>query len=64
MNENEKSYLAEIREKYNPDKVFEDKKETISNVEEPKNEHENVQMTVYKENIFTKILKFVKNVFN
>ena len=64
MNENEKKYQAEIREKYNPDKVFENKKETISNVEEQKNECENVQMTVYKENIFSKILKFVKNMFS
>ena len=63
MNENEKSYLAEIREKYNPDKIFEDKKETISTAEEQKNNYENVQIAVYKENIFFKILKFVKNIF-
>lgn len=64
MNENEKKYQAEMRKKYNPDKIFENEKEIISNVEEQKNECENVQMTVYKENIFSKILKFVKNMFS
>ena len=63
MNENEKKYQAELRKKYNPDKIFENKKEIILNVEEPKNEHENVEMTVYKENIFVRIFKFIKNVF-
>ena len=63
MNNNEKSYLSEMREKYNPDKIFEDKKQIISNVEEQKNNYENVQMTVYKENIFSKILKIVKICF-
>ena len=64
MNENEKKYQAEIREKYNPDKLFEDKKETIFNVKEQKDNYENVQMTVYKENIISKILRFIKNMFS
>ena len=64
MDENEKKYQAELKKKYNPDKIFENKKEIISNVEEPKNEHENVQMTVYKENIFVKSFNAVRNFFN
>ena len=46
-----------------PNKIFEDKKENISNVKEQKYDYENVQMTVYKENFFSKILKFVKSIF-
>ena len=63
MNENEKKYQAEIREKYNPDKIFETKKETISNVEKQKNECQNVQMTVYKEKIFVKIFNVFRKFF-
>ena len=63
MNQNEKKHQAELRKKYNPDKIFEDKKENIFNVKEQKYDYENVQMTVYKENFFSKILKFVKKLF-
>lgn len=54
LNENEKGYQEELREKYNPDNIFKNKAikvETIKN---------SVAMVEYKESIFTKIKNWFK----
>lgn len=57
--ENERKYQKELLEKYNPNDIFK-KKET--KIEIPQEEVENnVQMVVYKENIFTRFFNKIKN---
>lgn len=67
-NETEKAKISKIleynqkknKEKYNVDKIFEEKtvqKNSNENIEEQK------QLVVYKENLFTKILHKLKNFF-
>lgn len=51
---NEETYQKELREKYNPDKIFKEK--------ETKKE-ENLAIVQYKENIFTKLYNFVRRLF-
>ena len=58
LNENEIKFEEEIREKYNPDNLFKDKKtiiETTNNF---------VAMIRYKEDFFTKLIKKLKNIFH
>ena len=51
--DNEKKYQDEMREKYNPDNIFKNKKEKINN--------ENNQIVQYKESFIKKLItKFVK----
>lgn len=57
--ENEAEYQEELREKYNPDDVFKNKKEA----EEPDSNAENMQMVEYKESIFKKIINKIKMLF-
>ena len=52
FDENEKSYQEELREKYNPDNLFKNKKKE----EQPADEQTNsVAMVEYKETIFSKL---------
>lgn len=53
---NEAKYQEELKEKYNPDKLF--KKQKTTKVEE------NLSVVKYKENIFTKLYNFVSKIFN
>ena len=58
LNESEMKFEEEIREKYNPDNLFKDKKtiiETTNNF---------VAMIGYKEDFFTKLIKKLKNIFH
>ena len=62
LKDNEKKYQQELREKYNPDSVFKTDEEKIK-IE--KNEvTDDLDMVEYKENIFKKIISFVKEVFH
>lgn len=56
-NENEKLYLEELREKYNPDNLFKNKETKIETVEN------SVSMVEYKESIFTRIKNWFKRTF-
>ena len=60
FDENETNYQAELREKYNPDNIFKNRK---SNEEQPIAKEESVAMIEYKETIFTKIKEWFKNLF-
>lgn len=56
-NENENKYQEELKEKYNPDKIFQNSAKDASTIEN------NTAMVEYrKENIFDKIRKFIKNI--
>lgn len=55
--ENDKKYEEELRERYNPDNIFK-KKEIIE--EKVETIQDNLPMVV-KENLFTKVWKFIKN---
>ena len=60
--ENEKKYQEELREKYNPDNLFKNKKYTE---EQPAEEQTNsVAMVEYKETIFSKLKEWFRNLFN
>lgn len=61
FDENETNYQEELREKYNPDNIFKNKK---NNEEQPVAKEESVAMIEYKETIFTKIKEWFKNLFN
>lgn len=52
LEENEKKYQNELREKYNPDNIFKNK----SNVKE-------TAMIEYKETVFNKIMNWIKTLF-
>lgn len=58
-------HQEELREKYNPDDIFKKKKQQeiqSESIEESNNS--TYQMVEYKENIFNKILNFIKGIFN
>lgn len=58
--ENERKYQEELRKKYNPDNIFNNRK----NIEEKKEEQFNsIAMVEYKESIFEKIKKIIVNIF-
>jgi len=57
LKENEKKYQKHLKEKYNPDNIFKDKKAKIETVEN------SVAMVEYKDSIFTKIKKCFKRTF-
>ena len=62
FDENEKKYQEELREKYNPDNLFKNKKYTE---EQPAEEQTNsVAMVEYKETIFSKLKEWFRNLFN
>ena len=62
---NDKKIENELHEKYNPDDIFKKKKqqEIQSEIIE-ENSNSTYQMVEYKENIFSKILRFIKSIFN
>lgn len=59
--DNENKYQKELLEKYNPNDIFK-KKETKVEISQEEVEN-NVQMVVYKENIFTRFFYKIKNIF-
>ena len=55
LNENEEKYQAELREKYNPDNLF----------KKPEQEQEShMELVIYKESIFRRIINKIKNKLN
>lgn len=60
LNENEKIFQAEQREKYNPDKVFE---KVIERKEKSKNSVSELSIIEYKESIISKIANKIKRYF-
>ena len=57
LQENEEKYQNELREKYNPDNIFKKRDKIDTNMNEDK--ETNTYMIEYKENIFTKLKKFI-----
>ena len=49
----------ERRLKYSPDNIFKNKKEVVPKEETAKN----IQMVEYKENVFKRIIDFIKSIF-
>ena len=58
--ENENMYQKELLEKYNPNNIFHQKEQKV---EVTKPVDSNKQIAIYKENIFTKFLNKIKNLF-
>ena len=56
--ENERKYQEELRKKYNPDNLFKNKQKTTD-----ENVEETAMIEYKKENIFSKIMTFLKNLF-
>lgn len=64
LNENEKKYQEELREKYNPDNIF--RKEEQTSVEEAgslSQESKETDIAEYKEGLFKRIINRIKKVF-
>lgn len=53
---NEEIYQKELREKYNPNEIFKEKK-----LNQPREE---LQIVPYKESIFTKLREFIQRIFH
>lgn len=53
-NENEKKYVKELEEKYNPDNIFKDRNRNINNL----------PAQVRKRSLLDKIISFIRNIFN
>ncbi len=49
----------ERRLKYSPDNIFKNKKEVVHK----KEESQNMQMVEYKENVFKRVINFIKSIF-
>lgn len=62
LNENEIKYQKEIREKYNPDDIFKNRKKKVK-TENVKNET-TTAIVEYKESLFRKILNKIKLIFH
>lgn len=62
LNENERKYQAELREKYNPDNIFKNNKQQQA-VEENVTQN-NVSMVAYKESIFKRFINKIKNILH
>lgn len=62
FNENEKKYQDELREKYNPDNLFKNKKYKEEQLSEEQTN--SVAMIEYKETIFRKLKEWFRNLFN
>lgn len=58
---NERLYLDELKNKYNPDMIFKNNKKQIEKTETKEN-IKDVSLVKYKENIFTKILNKIKSI--
>lgn len=60
LNDNQTKFEEELREKYNPDNIFNN---TVSEpISEPVKEE--VAMTEYKESFFTKLINKIKSIFH
>ena len=57
LKENEIKREKELREKYNPDNLFKDKKPKIETIDN------SMAIVEYKESFFTKLIKKIKNIF-
>ncbi len=62
FNENEKKYQDELREKYNPDNLFKNKKYKEEQLSEEQTN--SVAMVEYKETIFRKLKEWFRKLFN
>ena len=60
--ENENKYQTELREKYNPDNLFKNKKSAV--IQENETINENVAMVEYKESAFKRFLNKIKKFFS
>ena len=61
LNENEKKYQNELREKYNPDNLFKDRQ---NNIKTEQIENENTAIVTYKKSFFSKIISKIKLFFH
>ena len=59
--ENENKYQEEIREKYNPDEIFKNKKQRIIPSQENENKEKN--LIVYRKSLLTRVLNKIKSIF-
>lgn len=57
--DNEAEYQEQLREKYNPDTLFKNKRASV----ESSNNAENMQMIEYKDSAFKKIINRIKKLF-
>lgn len=57
LNQNEYKYQEEIRNKYNPDDIFKDKKDKSFNIIE----NNNLPIEVKEDNFFKKFIAYIKN---
>ena len=55
-------YENELKEEYNPDNIFKNRIQE-KNIERSKEQENITAMVEYKENIFSKLIEFIKNVF-
>lgn len=62
LNENERKYQEEVREKYNPDNIFKNKEEIVKTVIN-ESEITETAMTEYKESILKRIVSKIKRIF-
>ncbi len=61
LNQNEKAYQIELREKYNPDNIFQKNKREYNASNTTKDE---VQLVEYKESNFTRLINWLKKLFH
>lgn len=59
LKNNENKYEQELREKYNPDNIFNKSKQEHETIAEPQ-----VSMIEYKESFFKRIINKIKNIFH
>lgn len=57
------TYEKELREKYNPDNIFKDKKGNVEDISSSQVQENVTSLIVYKENIFIKIINKIKAIF-
>ena len=61
LKQNENTYQVELREKYNPDNIFQKDKKEYNTLN---NERDNVQLVKYKESKLIKFINWFKKLFN
>ena len=61
LKQNENTYRVELREKYNPDNIFQKDKKEYNTLN---NERDNVQLVKYKESKLIKFINWFKKLFN
>lgn len=64
LKNNEEKYQKELREKYNPDNIFNRNQGINKEIEGDTETKENIQMIEYKESIFRKIINKILKFFN